>query len=298
MAVSGYNTPVGKVVVKGQAPDIRHLNVENATSLLPGKLLEQGTSSYDVVAASGDAPPIGWLGYEATNPSNRKETLATAPVAAEEHSVLSGGGFVIYATLAIGPTALQGDDVYSWSAGNVVTGMELEGEKCVRVPFSKNASEADTGLDVPANVVIHWAAVDVTTAVGSGTIDVGLGNGTESGFDADGLMDAALTSVAGINPQNNVDATAGNITGQGALNVEVEIKDATGTPVFTGIFLKPGLKCDGTLVSLSYTTSSHTMAGYILLAVSGPGIKKVGTVAKAVAASSSATQNIFVRSLL
>jgi len=298
MATSGYQTPVGRIVVKGEVPDIRHLNVESATNLVPGKLLETGTSSYDVVAASGDAPPIGWLGYEQTVPNNRKEAITTAPTAATEHAVLAGGGFVIYATLAIGPTALEGDDVYSWSAGNVVTGYELNGQKCVRVPFSKNTSEADTGLDVPANVVIHWAAIEVTSAVASGTIDVGLGNGSETGHDADGLLDAALTSTAGINAQNMVDATAGNITGSGALLDEVEIKDATGTPVFTPIRYFPGLKCDGTLVSLSYTTSSHASTGYILLAVSGPGVKKVGTCAKAVTASSSATQNIFVRSCL
>lgn len=297
MVQSGYQVPVGKIVGWG-SPRVLHRNVESATSLVPGKLLEQGTSEYDVIAASGDAPPIGWLGYEDTNPSDKKEAITTAPVATEEHSVIVGGNFEVYATLAIGPAALQGDDVYSWSEGNVVTGYDLAGYHCVRVPFSKNASEADTGLDVPANVVIHWAQIEVTTAVGSGTIDVGLGNGTESGFDADGLMDASLTSVAGINPENMVDASAANITGDGALNVEVEIKDATGTPVFLGIRLWPGLKCDGTLVSLSYTTSSHTMAGYILLAVSGPGIKKVGTACQAATASSSATQGLWVRSCL
>ena len=298
MATSGYQTPVGKVVVKGQVPDIRHLNVESATSLKPGKLLEAGSSIYDVVVASGDAPPIGWLGYEDTVPNNRKEAISTAPVAAEEHSVLAGGGFVIYAWLDKGPTALQGDDCYSWGTGNVVTGYELHGHKCVRVPFSKNTSEADTGLHVPANVVIHWAAIEVTSAVASGTIDVGMGAGSETGHDADGILDAAPTSTAGINALNMVDATAASITGSGALIDEVEIKDATGTPVFTPIRYFPGLKCDGTLVSLSYTTSDHASTGYIMLAVSGPGIKKVGTCAKAVTASSSAEQNIFVRSCL
>lgn len=297
MVSTGYQVPVGKIVGWG-TPRVLHRNVESATSLVPGKLVEQGTSEYDVVVASGDAPPVGWLGYEDTNLSDRKEAITTAPVAAEEHSVLCGGGFEIYATLAIGPTALQGDDVYSWGAGCVVTGYELDGQKCVRVPFAKATSEADTGLDVPANVVIHWAAIEVVTAVASGTIDVGMGDGTESGYDADGLLDAALTSVAGINAQTMVHATAASITGSGALVEDTVIIDATGTPVYTPILKKPGLKCDGTLVSLSYTTSSHASTGYIMLAVSGPGIKKVGTACQAATASSSATQGLWVRSCL
>jgi hypothetical protein len=88
---------------------------------------------------------------------------------------------------------------------------------------------------------------------------------------------------------NKVDATAASIT-RGALLTEVEIKDATGTPVYYAVPTR--YVCDGTTVSVSYTTSSHTIAGYIMLVVQSPGTRPIGTFPKATDASAAATAAI------
>ncbi|MCJ2540272.1 MAG: hypothetical protein LN414_03260, partial [Candidatus Thermoplasmatota archaeon] len=91
-----------------------------------------------------------------------------------------------------------------------------------------------------------------------------------------------------------VDATAANIT-VGVLLTEVEIKDATGTPVYYAV--RQHHECDGTAESLSYTTSAHAVVGIIWLQVSGTGIMLVGHAAEAKSASSS-SQRIWVENIL
>jgi len=56
-------------------------------------------------------------------------------------------------------------------------------------------------------------------------------------------------------------------------------------------------QCDGTCVSVDYTTSSHTIAGYILVAVDGPGFFPVAR-AMEVKAANSSSQDIMVQSLI
>ncbi len=72
-----------------------------------------------------------------------------------------------------------------------------------------------------------------------------------------------------------VDASAGNNT-LGAYLVEVDIKDATGTPVYYSVPTVPGHVCDGTAKLITYTTSDHTIAGTFWVVLEGENLQIVG----------------------
>lgn len=279
----GYQDPIGKITTRGVPRVIIEKHVETATLVHPGKLLMAGTTDWDVVVADGDSPIVGWAGYEHTSVNYRKDNFTTIYTVDDKIAVLRGGKFSIYGWLAPGPEAVQGDMVFSWGLGQVVTGQEIKGLAAVRIPFEKNASETDTELDIPAGVIVHDVFIDVTAAVAGSHIDVGLLAG-ESGGDLDGFVDGELTTSTGILNHNLVDADASLIT-IGVLLTEVEIKDATGTPVFYAV--QQHHEGDGTAESLAYVTSAHAIAGFIWLLVSGTGVRQVGIAGEAKSASAS-----------
>lgn len=279
----GYQTPIGKITTRGVPRVIIEKNVETVADVYPGKLLMAGTTDWDVAVADGNSPIVGWAGYEHTSVNFRKDNFTTIYTVEDKIAVLRGGKFSIYAWLAPGPQANQGDLVFGWGAGNVVTGMELRGLAAVRIPFEKNASETDTELDIPAGVIVHDVLIEVTAAVAGSHIDVGILAG-EAGGDLDGFVDGEATTSTGILNHNLVDASAANIT-RGVLLTEVEIKDATGTPVFYAVAKHH--EGDGTAESVAYVTSAHAITGFAWLMVSGDGVRQVGVCAQARSASSS-----------
>lgn len=279
----GYQTPIGKITTRGVPRVIIEKSVETATLVHPGKLLQAGTTDWDVVVADGDTPIVGWAGYEHTSVNYRKDVFTTIYTVLDKIAVLRGGKFSIYAWLAPGPQANQGDLVFSWGAGQVVTGAIVKGKMSVRIPFEKNASETDTELDIPAGVVVEDCLIEVTAAVAGSHIDVGI-LAAEAGGDLDGFVDGELTTSTGILNHNMVDATTGLVT-VGVLLTEVKIKDATGTPVFYAVMQHH--EGDGTAESLAYITSAHAIAGFIWLQVSGTGVRQVGVCVDAKSASAS-----------
>jgi len=70
----------------------------------------------------------------------------------------------------------------------------------IKIPFTENTSLTDTGIDIPQYMIVKGANIRVTTAAGSATIDVGLGAGAESGYDADGLIDGISCASVGKGP--------------------------------------------------------------------------------------------------
>ncbi len=144
------------------------------------------------------------------------------------------------------------------------------------VPFAfSNATEVDTGFDFPANCIIKDVYLRVVTVDSGEDLDVGI-LASESNGDADGFLDAAIVSVAGV------------VDGKGAANGGTNI-DYVDT-IYAGAFLSPGLiqgtdvvavsgaavhklyRTDGTAKSLSYTGSSgsDTAAGYIFVEYEAP----------------------------
>lgn len=293
MVDSGYTTPSGRLVVAGEAPIKTHHNVGVATNMYPGRLVVREAGDYDIKVGDGILPPRGFLGYEDCAAISRPASTTTLYTVDTEAPVLRGGGFVVYMPngLAVGTKAIQGDLLASWGAGKVVPCAKFNGMIGVKVPFSKKTSETDTGLDLPSGSIVRGVVVEVDTAVDSSSIDVGLLS-TEASGDADGFLDGVSCASEGFVMLGNVDGTAANNT-SGALLVESDIKSADGTALYYSV--PTGHVCDGTTVSISYTTTDHAVAGYFYVLVDSPGVQIVGR-AGAGADASSATTSIFVES--
>jgi hypothetical protein len=266
-------------------------NIGTVANMYPGRLVVRETTDYDIKVADGKLPPVGWLGYESCNPSQKPATIDTIYVVEDKAPVLSGGKFIVRGLLAKGFVALEGDDVFSWGDGKVAIGAMINGIPAIRFPFVQKASAFDTNIDVPGEAVIKDCLVHTTTGVGGSSIDVGFINAVESG-DEDGLLDGESSVSAIWQTHNLVDATRTNIT-LGALLKETEGKDAWA--LFYAVPKLGGYVTDGTIKSLCYVTSAHAVAGDVFVLVSSPGIKKVGKVMASVSAASD-DANIWVES--
>jgi hypothetical protein len=287
MVDTGFTTPAGRIVVAGEPGFVVEKNVETVANVYPGRLLKRGTTDYDVAVNDAVAPVVGIAGYEHTRAEFMKEAKATIYTVGDDIAVLRGSNFVCELKCAAGFYAYEGDLMVPWGAGMVAPAGYLAGLLCVRIPYTKNAAEVDTSVDVPTGVIIGVPIVQSVVADASGTIDIGMGFGTEGGFDADGLVDGLALAATGFPAHNQVDAT-NTATNLGDLLDEVQIKDATGTPVYMNIPIYPGLACDGTLVSISYTTSNHTQSGHMWIPVFSPAIRPIGIAQESVDASAAA----------
>lgn len=296
MVDTGFETPTDSIFIRGgSAYNTRNVGV--AANMYPGRLVVREATDYDVKVADGILPVAGILGYEKspiTRPANIS-SIYTVDTTAAVHPLKSENAWYMPGGLAIGTKATQNDLLASWSNGQVVPCMLFGGRIGVKIPFTKNTGQTDTSVDIPSGAVIHDVIVQVTAADGSGTLDVGLGNGSEAGYDADGLLDGESLAATGFRQHKTVDGTASNNT-LGALLVESDIKTADSSALYYSVPYVPGKICDGTCVSVDYTTSNHTVAGYIYVIVSSPGIQVVGRAAKAADATSAAA-NVFVEAV-
>lgn len=294
-ADTGHKANVGKCVDMG-APFAFQKQVKTVANMYPARVV--GLDTYDnamKIADGVNVVPIGWLGHEQTDEKFRQDGLTDIQVVDNKAACLRGGGFCIQAAMPKGFVARQGDTMFSAAAaGKVVPGCYVDGKPAMAVPFSRNATEVDTNIDLISAQVITNCFILVETAVGSGTIDVGIGMGTESGYDADGFVDGESTATAGLIDHVNWTATDANHT-LGIL-ISDTIKSADSSALYAR--LPVAYKCDGTCVSLCYTTSSHTQLGRILFVFGrNPGIVEVGTAEESVD-TTSAAKNIWVLSSL
>jgi len=139
--------------------------------------------------------------------------------------------------------------------------------KYIRFPFAQNASETDTGLDLPEGAMVQEVIVEVVTGVTSGTLTVGLLS-SETGGDADGFVVALPATPAGFygpGPTWTAGSTMKNYLSastRGALLAAYTLgADAANDP---GSFAaKPHLVLSGNATSLTYSTSAHAVAGYV-----------------------------------
>jgi len=119
MVYSGFVKPNNAILVAGD-PLITEFNVETATNMYPGRLVEldSGADDIEVCGAAGNA--IGWLGYEQANPEFRPANRATAYVANDLAPVLYGGGFVIIGRLASGQNVAKDTRLVAGANGELI----------------------------------------------------------------------------------------------------------------------------------------------------------------------------------
>lgn len=152
------------------------------------------------------------------------------------------------------------------SAGIVIvditgyTAQPLSGQVHIKIPFTQNASETDTGYDLPSRLLVEKVNIECVTNVNGATIDVGTLTG-ETGGDPDGFVDGALLTTAGFVDPIRCDATEANIT-LGALLKEQNIKSADSTALYAAVG-KDYYAGSLTAKSISYTTSAHAVTGFI-----------------------------------
>ena len=287
----GIVKPSNRILERGTPTVITSHNIETATSMYAGRLVKKGTTDYDIVVADGVNPVIGWLGWEQADMNNRPATVDTIYAANEEAPVLRGGNFNIVASLAVGFVAARGDVLIPWGSGTVAPAIQFPEGWGVKIPFIKKTSEYTTGVVLPTGIRVNDVWVYVVTNA-SATIDIGLLSSASG--DADGFLDGEDLTTAGWVNHNLVDATAANIT-LGVLLDEVQIKDATGTAVYTPI--KTPYVVGATAKSVTYTTSDATVTGNFYVVVSSPGTFPVAIAEQPIDASAAAA-DIVVRSLI
>ena len=287
----GIVKPSNRILERGTPTVITSHNIETATSMYAGRLVIAGTTAYDIVVSDGVNPVIGWLGWEQADMNNRPATVDTIYAASEEAPVLRGGNFNIVASLAVGFVALRGDVLIPWGSGTVAPAIQFPEGWGVKIPFIKKTSEYTTGVVLPTGIRVNDVWVYVVTNA-SATIDIGLLSSASG--DADGFLDGEDLTTAGWVNHNLVDATAANIT-LGVLLDEVQIKDATGTAVYTPI--KTPYVVGATAKSVTYTTSDATVTGNFYVVVSSPGTFPVAIAEQPIDASAAAA-DIVVRSLI
>lgn len=300
MAEYGFKAPANDVVQgtdKNGLTELLRVGANaTAAQMLPGRLVSRDVGDYDVKEGSALLAPEGWIGYASTPPDFKPATMATAYAVGNDLAIHNGGGFRVRGSLAKGCSVVKGDLLANWTNGQVIGPVTiLGGGLALGIPFTKKTSEQTTYIELPADLVVKDVIVDVGTNEASGTIDVGLLD-SESGGDPDGFLDAESCAAAGKVKHNMVDATAANNT-IGDLLVEVDIKDATGTPVYYSVPTVPGHVCDGTAKTISYTTSNHTIAGTFWVVLVGEGLQLAARAAKTADATGTSA-NVWGSSLI
>lgn len=137
--------------------------------------------------------------------------------------------------------------------GSIVLGGGLKiRAKAIPLTTVSGTDEIDTGVEIPAGALIQNVYLDVNAVDGT-TIDVGLLS-SETGGDADGLLDGISTASLGLN--------AGNLDAAGATLGELLRVDSSGSSS-----LVPAPHKVGTAKTISYTLgeASPDLKGKIIV---------------------------------
>lgn len=149
----------------------------------------------------------------------------------------------------------------------------IDGELCAIPLIYNDNSEASTLFELPANWVITaqemWLVVDTVDA--SETIEVGIGMGTETGYDSDGFIDGYSLATAGYyrvadmftcTDGSNQNYISANYIGD-LFFAGLDGSNASGA---AGIMATKSYRGDGTCKTFCYTCSadSDTFTGWLL----------------------------------
>ena len=141
--------PSNSIVVDSINKHVRTKNVETATNVYPGRLLEVGTNDDDVVVNAGTTPPCGWAGYLDTTKKWRPATKATIYVITAKIAQLNGAGMVLLGKLAPGCTITVGDLLTQAPDGMLTEGTAgTDDIVAVAVEAVTSGPAAITGTDI------------------------------------------------------------------------------------------------------------------------------------------------------
>ena len=287
MGYYGFVEPDNKIIAYAPNTILIQEEKAEAATIKPGMVVMKGTNDDDVVACDGvTKAPFGVAGYEqsflgaASSTSNRPANVDAAYAKDARVPVLGGGGFVAMMHLAPGVGTVKGDLLASWGGGTVVPVVPMPGGYGVRIPFVKNASETDTGVDLPEGIIVSDVIVEVTKEVSGATIEVGLLSTEDNNNDADGFLVAEDCGTAnGFVKHNTVALTSAAATTLtlGAYLKEADIADATASTGAQTYRVPNYHVVGGGQVSVSYsTTNSDNLAGNIYVVCAAPGFQIVG----------------------
>jgi len=261
---------------------MKHVKVQLKDHVTGQAIITAGGVCGVHVAGSGDKVALlDSTGASASNPSTLTRGLiefyvANTVTSVDLHIMTPGGQFL--SVFAMDPGA-------SPNEVSVDTGRR---DQVAYIPFSHAdstaATEQDTGFDLPTDCMVSpdGLGLYINTVDATETIDVGILS-TEANGDANGFIAVGSVATAGA-VQAEVGFTVGtnsvviDLTGgdaeftYGALMCAAASIDAKaeGTDVDTeanGIALLKRYRCDGTAVSISYTTTagSDTCDGFIVV---------------------------------
>lgn len=149
------------------------------------------------------------------------------------------------------------------------------------IPFSITdsvaATEKDTGFDLPTDGVVlpDGIGIEVITVDAAISIEAGILS-SESGGDADGLIDAASTAVAGFIPAD-VTVTTGVLAASPTIGALVCDFTVGTNADDRGIANKKTYKCNGTAKSISYTllVAADTAKGFLIIPLELGGVRSL-----------------------
>lgn len=292
----GYQDNVAAILLGGQKPPIIHkVNLGTIANCYAGRLLTREDTDYDRKVCTGILAPTGWLGYEYTNPQFRPETLTTIFVLDDKAVEYKGGGFSIKGKLTKGCSVTKGNLAANWADGQVVGPVVPNGDGLLLgIPFGvSDNTETTTYIELPADMAVINAFIDVSTTDAGETIDVGLLS-SEANGDADGLIAAASVATAGkVFPNASItDGSSEEYFGACTIGALLQDSFTAGTDAGTdvGTFVRRPHVCDGTAKTVTYTGSagSDTAAGMIWLALLHENLQIAGKIDQTVDATSEA----------
>lgn len=134
--------------------------------------------------------------------------------------------------------------------------------------FDTINATTDTGVDLPANLLIDDIWVEVIDEVASSTLDVGF-LAAEAGGDVDGLVDGVSCATAGLIRPGVTVTTGSNEVYYASTTRGVMMHDTftAGSDAVedTGTNAEHGHLCDGTATSLVMVVSNHAHTGRVHL---------------------------------
>jgi hypothetical protein len=291
----GWIKPADKIVAWGRPNVMVEREIETVANMYAGRLVSVGSTANEVVVGAPATKQIlGWLGYEDTAVRYRPTNVDTIYTVNDRAMIMSGGQFGIVGSLTPNVAVEQGDYLCPWTSGELIPVELTPFGWGIKIPYSSTGSShalTDTGIDIPAKMLINDAICRVVVADASGTIDVGFENSVESG-DLDGLLHGlALAAVGPVQPE---------LCGAGASTLGVLLGTAITATALSPAYpvIRKSYLTNGTIKSIVYDCSAHTQSGYILIALSGVGFGLPVARAVEAVASSTSSQDIMVESLI